>query len=98
MVLRKLALSNLLSHRTRTCLTAAAIALSVSLVVSVTSGYSSFEGAAYRFFTQYLGNTDAILVPGTYGSPVPASLVDAVAADPRVKQATGRLDTESGLG
>ncbi|HEY8750219.1 MAG TPA: FtsX-like permease family protein [Tepidisphaeraceae bacterium] len=98
MVLRKLAVANLLAHRTRTCLTAAAIALSVSLVVAVTSGYASLEGAAYRFFTQYLGNTDAILSPGTYGAQVPASLVDALMADSRVKQATGRFETESGLG
>jgi putative ABC transport system permease protein len=98
MVFRKLAVANLLAHRTRTLLTGAAIALSVSLVVSVTSGYSSLEGAAYRFFTQYLGNTDAIFSPANYGGSVPASLVDQVAADPRVKQATGRLETESGLG
>src|SRR5579859_6918830 len=98
MLFRKLAIANLLSHRTRTLLTGAAIALSVSLVVSVTSGYASFEAAAIRFFTQYLGNTDAVFSPANYGAEVPASLVDQVAADPRVKQAIGRLETESGLG
>jgi putative ABC transport system permease protein len=98
MLFRKLAVANLLSHRTRTLLTAAAIALSVSLVVSVTSGYASFEAAALRFFTQYLGNTDAVFSPANYGAEVPVSLVDEVAADPRVKQAIGRLETESGLG
>jgi len=98
MLFRKLAISNLLTHRTRTLLTAAAIALSVSLVVSVTSGYASFEAAALRFFTQYLGNTDAVFSPANYGAEVPVSLIDQVAADPRVKQAIGRLETESGLG
>lgn len=97
MVLRKLALSNLLAHRTRTILTTAAIALSVSLVVAVTSGYASLEGAAYKFFTRYLGNTDATISSANYGSSVPASLVDEIRRDPRVKQAVGRFETESGL-
>ncbi len=98
MVFRKLAVANLLAHRTRTLLTGAAIALSVSLVVSVTSGYASFEGAAYKFFTQYLGNTDAVISPANYGGAVPSSVVDALADDSRVKQVIGRMDTESGLG
>ena len=74
MVLRKLALSNLLAHRMRTGLTAAAIALSVSLVVSVTGGYASLEGAAYKFFSQYLGSIDATITPANFGAVVPESL------------------------
>jgi putative ABC transport system permease protein len=97
MVLRKLAVSNLLSHRIRTGLTAAAIALSVSLVVAVTSGYASIEGAAYKFFTQYLGNTDVTITPANKGSSIPEALVDQINRDTRVKQAVGRLETESGL-
>ena len=97
MVLRKLAITNLLSHRIRTCLTAAAIALSVSLVVAVTSGYASIEGAAYKFFTQYLGNTDVTITPANYGSGIPEPLIDKIRSDSRVKQAIGRFETESGL-
>ena len=97
MVLRKLAFSNLIAHRTRTLLTIAAIALSVSLVVAVTSGYASLEAAAYKFFTQYLGNTDATITPTNYGSGVPESLVDQIRSDPRVKQAVGRFEAEIGL-
>ena len=97
MVLRKLALSNLLAHRTRTILTVASIALSVSLVVAVTSGYASLEAAAYKFFTQYLGSTDATITATNYGSGVPESLVDRIRADPRVKGVVGRLETEIGL-
>src|SRR4051794_21369402 len=59
MVLRKLAISNFLTHRTRVALTVAAIALSVSLVVAVTSGYASAEGAAYQFLDRFIGSVDA---------------------------------------
>ena len=97
MVLRKLALSNLLAHRMRTGLTAAAIALSVSLVVSVTGGYASVEGAAYKFFSQYLGNIDATITPANFGAVVPESLVDELRKDGRVKRVTGRFETENGL-
>ena len=45
MVLPKLVLSNLLNRKTRVALTVAAIAMSVSLVVSVTSGYTSIEAS-----------------------------------------------------
>ena len=60
MVLRRLAISNLLTHRVRTALTVAAIALSVSLVVAVTSGYASAEGAAHHYLNKYLGSADAL--------------------------------------
>jgi putative ABC transport system permease protein len=97
MVLRKLAVTNLLSHRVRTCLTALAIALSVSLVVAVTSGYASIEGAAYKFFTEYLGNTDVTVTPTNRGGSIPESLVGQIGQDPRVKHVVGRLETENGL-
>jgi putative ABC transport system permease protein len=97
MFLPKLALSNLVAHKTRVALTIAAIALSVSLVVAVTSGYASIEAAAYKFFTHYLGTTDATITSSNYGSGVPESLVNQLRADPRVKQAVGRFETEKGL-
>ena len=39
----------------------AAIALSVSLVVAVTSGYATVESMAYRFVNRYMGTADAML-------------------------------------
>ena len=97
MVIPKLAFSNLLASRVRAALTVAAIALSVSLVVAVTSGYASLESAAYKFFNQYLGSTDATITPQNYGSAVPESLTAAVRRDSRVRQAVGRLETDNRL-
>jgi ABC-type antimicrobial peptide transport system permease subunit len=59
MVLSKLAISNFLAHRVRLALTVAAIALSVSLVVAVTSGYASAESAAEQFLSRFIGTVDA---------------------------------------
>ena len=61
MVLLKLAGSNFRVHKIRFALTVAAIALAVSLVVSVTSGYASAEGAANKFFDKFVGSIDAII-------------------------------------
>ena len=60
MVLRKLAISNFDVHKVRVVLTVAAIALSVSLVVAVTSGYASVEaGGAQVHRRSSWGPTDA---------------------------------------
>ena len=59
MLLRKLAVSNFLARKTRVALTVAAIALSVSLVVAVTTGYNSVEAAVHFFIDKYMGATDA---------------------------------------
>jgi putative ABC transport system permease protein len=95
MVLPKLALSNFLNRKTRVVLTVLAIAMSVSLVVSVTSGYTSIEAAAYKYFAHYLGSIDATVTNVNYGSGVPESFIDQFKADPRVRNAFGRLDTEN---
>ena len=95
MVLPKLVLSNLLNRKTRVALTVTAIAMSVSLVVSVTSGYTSIEAAAYKFLTHYLGSTDATINNKNYGNGVPETLIDQLKADPAVKAVFGRLDTET---
>ena len=58
MVVAKLAWSNFVSRKARAALTIAAVALSVSLVVSVTSGYASVEAAARQFLGQIMGRTD----------------------------------------
>ena len=59
MLLRKLAISNFAVRKARVVLTIAAIAMSVSLVVAVTSGYASVEAAARKFLAQFLGSWDA---------------------------------------
>ena len=61
MFIRKIASSTFAVHKVRVALTVAAVALSVSLVVSVTSGYSSLEEAAIKFLTRFMGSTDALI-------------------------------------
>jgi putative ABC transport system permease protein len=58
MVLRKLVISGFSVHRIRAGLTISAIALSVSLVVAVTTGYSSSIAAAQKYLGFYMGNFD----------------------------------------
>src|SRR5687768_11318825 len=96
MILRKLAFSNFAVHRVRAALTVAAIALSVSLVVAVTSGYSSAEAAAYDFLAQFIGTTDAT-VTRKGGGAIGESLVAEVARDPDVAHVDGQLDVGSPL-
>jgi ABC-type antimicrobial peptide transport system permease subunit len=74
-MLLRLALSNFRVHKMRFALTAAAVTLSVSLVVAVTSGYATAEGAAKYFLNKYLGSTVAeIMRQGP--TPMPQSWID----------------------
>jgi putative ABC transport system permease protein len=96
MVVAKLAFSNLTVHRARSLLTIAAIALSVSLVVSVTSGYASVEAMAYRFAGRYMGSADAVITRrGVSSNLFAESLVDQIRKDPDVKRITGRLEVDN---
>jgi putative ABC transport system permease protein len=98
MVLRRLAISNFTARKSRVALTVAAIALSVSLVVSVTSGYASVEAAAFKFLSTYLGAHDA-QITRSYDprKGIDESVVDQLRADPDVKSAIARLELETGL-
>lgn len=98
MLLRRLALANFSTHRTRAALTTAAIALSVSLVVAVTSGYISAEAAAFKYLAQFMGTVDAqITRQHDIRGNIPQHVVAELAADPDVQLVTGRLEMESGL-
>ena len=94
MVLLHLALSNFKVRKVRMALTLAAIALSVSLVVAVTTGYKSMEGMALKFLNQYMGAADVMIVPGDEFALVPEKLVKELAADPDVRQVVGRLESD----
>ena len=96
MILTKLAISNFFVHKVRFALTVAAIALSVSLVVAVTSGYASVMGAAEFFLSKYLGSTDAMITRQGH-SPIDEALVDEIRADPAVQKVTARLENESAI-
>ncbi len=93
MFIRKLVLSNFKTRKMRVALTVAAIALSVSLVVAVTSGYASLEEAAFHYLNQYMGGTDATI--SRQNDPVggvPENLVVQLRSDPGVRSADGRLE------
>jgi putative ABC transport system permease protein len=98
MALTKLVLSNLSTRRARTALTVAAVAFSVSLVVAVTSGYRSAEGAIYKYLVTYMGSTDAqITDKSDFRAGIKEDLVTQLRADPLVKSAVGRLETDTGM-
>jgi putative ABC transport system permease protein len=95
----KLLWSNFATRRVRSLLTAAAIALSVSLIVAVTSGYASVETAALAYLNRYLGSADATITrPGTLmDGTVPQQLMVYLFHDPDVHRYTGRLEISSDL-
>ncbi|MGD0388089.1 MAG: FtsX-like permease family protein [Tepidisphaeraceae bacterium] len=95
MVLLRLAISNFKVRRIRMLLTVAAIALSVSLVVAVTSGYKSMQGAALKFLDRYMGAADAMITStDEIQGVVPENLVKQLLADPDVRQVSGRLESD----
>jgi putative ABC transport system permease protein len=94
MILWRLAISTFTVRKARTALTVAAVALSVSLVVTVTSGYRSMEQSALRYLNQYMGAADALVVPrDSMNGQIPERIVPQLEADPSVKIAIERLET-----
>ena len=96
-MLPKLILSNLSVHRVRSALTISAIALSVSLVVAVTSGYSSSIAAATKFLGVYMGTSD-LQITRSKGDPhgtFTESLADALRKDGKVQLALTRYGARS---
>lgn len=92
MVLRRLVIANLIAHRVRVGLTVAAIALSVSLVVAVTTGYASAEASAMKFLGQFMGATDAEIARSDDATATfDGSIVEQIQKDPAVKSVSGRL-------
>ena len=98
MVLLKLALSNFLNRKVRVALTVAAIALSVSLVVSVTSGYASVEAAVHKYLAQYMGSTDVEITKANNPSGgTPDTILDELRRDPDVAKIDGRYEIANAL-
>jgi putative ABC transport system permease protein len=91
MILLRLAISNFRHRKVRSALTTAAIALSVSLVVAVTSGYKSMEQAALRYLNRYMGASDAFVLPADSMDSVPEILIAELKKDPAIREASGRL-------
>src|SRR4051812_38176566 len=97
-MLAKLALSNLSTRKVRTALTLAAVAVSVSLVVAVTSGYTSAEGAIYKFLVTYMGSIDVQISHKTDSRQgIKEDLLKEVSKDPAIQTIYGRLETETAM-
>src|SRR6266545_1312143 len=98
MVIRRLAISNFGAHRVRVALTVAAVALSVSLVVSVTSGYASLEAMAFKALSSFMGASDAqIYRRNDSNVPNARELVAQLRADPDVLDVFERLEVRNGI-
>jgi putative ABC transport system permease protein len=92
MFIRKMAFSNFAARKSRVALTVAAVALSVSLVISVTSGYTSLFESAFAFLNRFMGSTDARIARTNDPIGVPAAVVHELRKDPDVRRADGRVD------
>jgi putative ABC transport system permease protein len=96
MALLKLAVSNIYVHKARVALTVAAIALSVSLVVSVTSGYASATGAIFKYLNQFMGSVDVeIRRKQNPAVGIPESVLADLRKDPDVEGVDGRYETNN---
>lgn len=96
MAVVKLALANFTSHRIRVGLTVAAIAVSVSLVVAVTSGYASVKQVIQQYLTQYMGTTDVTITrKGEYRGDIPEHVVAEVAGHGEIARIAGRLEADT---
>lgn len=95
MAILKLVISDVWQRRTRSILTVLAIALSVSLVVAVTTGYSSFRGTIFKYFLEYVGRTDVEI--RSRSGQVDESVIPELIKDPDVAEAVGRLEIKTAL-
>lgn len=88
-----LSLSNFRVHKIRMALTISAVALSVGLVVAVTSGYTSMQAAAQKGLAGFLGTTNAqITRRNERGGTFDQKIMEALRKDPDVKGVQARLE------
>jgi putative ABC transport system permease protein len=93
MFLQKLTLANLAHRKVRVALTIAAIALSVSLVVSVTGGYTSVEQTAFTYLIRYMGSHDGqVTRTSDPHATIDEAVADQLAADPDIRNVESRLE------
>lgn len=93
-MLLTLVAGNLRARKIRTLLTALAIAISVALVVAITSGIAAFQHAAIGFIDQFMGVVDATVTHTGDSRSMPASLVADLQADPNVNLVMPRLESD----
>ncbi|MGE5609231.1 MAG: ABC transporter permease, partial [Bacillota bacterium] len=96
MVLWRLLISTLVFRKVRAALTIAAVALAISLVVAITSGYASAEAALQQFVRYYVGSSSIEISPkGDPDQVFTEGLIDELGKDVAVQRAVGRLETEA---
>src|SRR5688500_6449005 len=97
MVIGKLTRASFSNRRTRTALTVLAIALSVSLVVAVTSGYASAEKTIMKYFNEIVGAIDLKMTKGSEHKKghIKQEVLAELRRDPQVRSVSGRLETKS---
>ena len=99
MVLWRLLISTLAFHKVRCALTITAIALAISLVVAVTSGYSSGEAAVQQFVRYYVGASNIEISPkGDTHQVFGEELTARIAEDGATQDVAGRLESSVVLG
>jgi putative ABC transport system permease protein len=98
MLILRLALNELLQRKVRSALTALAIAMAVSLVVAMTSGFASLKLAGYKVLGSFYGNVDVSIAPQEdRGKPLRAEFAETLRADPRVATLEASLTAYSPL-
>jgi len=92
----RLLLNDLWHHKVRTVLTVAAVSLAVSLVVAMTSGFSSIEALAYGKLGEMYGEVDVRLTPRDDSTGLLSTeLLQAIQGEPGVHDAYGVLRIRS---
>jgi putative ABC transport system permease protein len=89
----RFALANFRARKVRFTLTILAVAISVAMVVSITSGYASFERGIRIFVEDFIGTVDfEVTRPDDPRPAIPPDLVQAMRDDPRVAKVTTRIE------
>src|SRR5687768_9689799 len=95
MAVSRLVTSALSFRKVRAGLTISAIALAVSLVVAITSGYTSAQAALQKLVYHWLGASDVQVSPkGDPHQVVSDAVVGELRTDFAVESVVGRLETE----
>lgn len=93
MAVARLAIANFQTRWPRFALTILAVALSVALVVSITSGYASIERAIRNFVEDFIGTIDfEITRPDDPRPAIPPSVLEELRRDPRVANIAARIE------
>lgn len=89
----RLAGANVVARRTRLALVIASVALSVALVVAITSGYASVERVLRGFVEDFIGSVDfEVTAPQEHVPSISSELVESIRSDPRVAKVTSRIE------